>query len=100
MRRLRRQHVRPGLRPAGATAAEWVRRLAPLGVVVSEIQALEQVLGSDLTGSRGLVVPLGAPEHGLRAIASPLKFSGYTPEYGLPPLLDEHRQQVLGKACV
>lgn len=85
---------------ASAGAADWVRRLAPLGLVVSEVESLEHALHSDLTASRNLVVPLGAPEHGLRAIASPINFDGYTPQYGLPPLLDQHRDQVLRKACV
>lgn len=84
---------------ATATAAEWVRRLVPLGVVASEVETLEQALQSDLTASRDLVVPLGGPEDKLRAIASPLKFDGYTPQYGLPPLLNQHREEVLGKAC-
>jgi len=82
---------------ATASAAEWVRRLAPLGVVASEVETLEQALQSRLTASRDLVVPLGAPADKLRAIASPLKFDGYTPHYGLPPLLDQHRGEVLGK---
>jgi crotonobetainyl-CoA:carnitine CoA-transferase CaiB-like acyl-CoA transferase len=82
---------------ATASAAQWVRRLAPLGLVVSQVQTLEHALHSDLTASRELVVPLGGQEHGLRAIASPLRFDGYTPQYGLPPLLNQHREQVLGK---
>jgi len=82
---------------ATASAAEWVRRLAPLGLVVSEVETLEQALQSELTASRDLVVPLGG-DATLRAIASPIKFNGYAPGYGLPPLLNEHREQVLGKA--
>lgn len=80
-----------------APAAEWVRRLAPLGVVAAEVGTLSEALESDLTRSRGLVVPLGDGSHGLRAIAAPLKFDGYSPQYGMPPLLDEHREQVLGR---
>jgi crotonobetainyl-CoA:carnitine CoA-transferase CaiB-like acyl-CoA transferase len=83
-----------------ASAAEWVRRLAPLGVVASEVGTLQQALASPLTQSRELVVPLGGADSGLRAIASPLKFDGYAPAYALPPRLDEHRDEVLGKACV
>ena len=78
------------------TAAEWVRRLAPLGVVAAEVGSLKQALDSDLTRSRDLVVTLGDGAQGLRAVASPLKFDGYTPRYGLPPLLDEHHDEVLG----
>lgn len=81
-------------------AAEWVRRLVPLGVVAAEVGTLSDALASDLTRSRDLVVSLGDASQGLRAIASPLKFNGFTPQYGMPPLLDEHREQVLGKACL
>ena len=86
-----------------ASAAQWVRRLVPLGVVASEVGTLAQALESDLTLSRGLVVPLGGEsckgqsQSSLRAIASPLKFDGYTPTYGLPPLLNEHHDEVLGE---
>ena len=80
-----------------ATAAEWGRRLVPLGVVAAEVGSLNQALESDLTRSRDLVVTLGEGSQGLRAVGSPLKFDGYTPNYGLPPLLNEHVDEVLGK---
>ncbi|MFZ3125920.1 MAG: CoA transferase [Acidovorax sp.] len=80
-----------------ATAGDWVRRLMPLGVVAAEVGNLKQALESDLTRSRDLVVTLGDGSQPLRAVASPLKFDGYTPHYGLPPLLDEHRDEVCGK---
>lgn len=80
-----------------ATAAEWVRRLVPLGVVAAEVGSLKQALESELTRSRDLVVTLGDGSQALRAVASPLKFDGYTPHYGLPPLLNEHGDEVLGK---
>lgn len=79
------------------TAAEWVRRLMPLGVVAAEVGSLKQALESDLTRSRNLVVSLGDGSQALRAVASPLKFDGYTPHYGLPPLLNEHGNEILGK---
>jgi crotonobetainyl-CoA:carnitine CoA-transferase CaiB-like acyl-CoA transferase len=83
-----------------APAADWVRRLVPLGVVAAEVGTLDAALDSDLTRSRELVVPLGDGSQGLRAIGSPLRFNDFTPSYGLPPLLDEHREQVLGRmAC-
>ncbi len=81
-----------------ATAADWVRRLAPLGVVVSEVGTLADALASDLAKSRDLVVPLGDREFPLRAVGSAVKFDGYQPSYGMPPLLDEHHNEVLGKA--
>jgi CoA:oxalate CoA-transferase len=90
-----------------APARTWVDRLAPLGLVVSEVQTLAQALDSPLTASRGLVVPLGATradsgslgaQAPLRAIASPVRFDGFVPCYGLPPLLNEHHDQVLARA--
>ncbi|RYE88150.1 MAG: CoA transferase [Hyphomicrobiales bacterium] len=83
---------------ANATAAEWVRRLAPLGVVAAEVGTLADALQSDIAAERGLVVQLGNGELPLRALASPVRFDGYLPSYGLPPLLDEHRDEVLGWA--
>jgi CoA:oxalate CoA-transferase len=80
-----------------ASAADWVKRLAPLGIVVSEVGTLQQALDSDLAKSRDLVVPLGKSKQPLRAIASPVRFDGFTPGYRLPPLLDEHHAEVLGK---
>jgi len=80
------------------SAAEWARRLAPLGVVVSEVGALRQALDSDLTRSRDLVVPLGDGEYPLRAIASPVRFANFAPTYRLPPLLNQHHDEVVGKA--
>lgn len=80
------------------SAAEWVRRLMPLGLVVSEVGTLDLALGSDLTRSRGLVVPLGDTHSGLRAVASPVRFDGEVPDYRLPPLLDQHHAEVLSGA--
>ena len=66
-------------------------------MVAAEVGSLKQALESDLARSRGLVVTLGDGSQALRAVASPLKFDGYTPHYGLPPLLNEHHREVLGK---
>lgn len=78
-----------------ASATQWVLRLAPLGLVVAEVGTLEQALDSALTRARGLVVELGGlPE--LRAVGAAVRFEGHTPRYGRPPLLDEHRGEVLG----
>lgn len=82
------------------TAAEWVRRLVPLGVVAAEVSSLKQALDSKLTRSRDLVVTLGDGSQALRAVASPLKFDGYTPEYGLPPMLNEHSDEIFSKIQV
>jgi CoA:oxalate CoA-transferase len=79
-------------------ADEWVRRLAPLGVVASEVGTLSQALASDLARSRDLVVQLGDGTQPIRAVGNPVKFNDFTPTYGMPPLLDQHHGEVLGKA--
>jgi CoA:oxalate CoA-transferase len=78
------------------SAKHWVRRLEPLGVVVAEIGTLDTALSSALVADRHLVVQLGDGGAPLRAIGSPVKFSDSSPEYGAPPLLDEHRAEILG----
>lgn len=84
------------------SAQNWVKRLAPLGLVVSEVCTLNQALDSDLTSARGLVVNLlnekGEQAFPLRAIGSLVRFNDYEPTYHLPPLLDEHHEVILGKA--
>ncbi|UHL63963.1 CoA transferase [Paralcaligenes sp. KSB-10] len=78
-----------------ASAGDWVRRLAPLGIVVAEIGTLSDALDNDLTLYRNLIVQLGDGSERLRAIGSPIKFSDSEPEYVMPPLLDEHRGDIL-----
>jgi CoA:oxalate CoA-transferase len=82
------------------TAANWVARLEPLGVVVAQIGTLDQALASELVADRDMVVTLGAPDSGLRAVGAPIKFSDAAPHYGLPPLLDEHRQEILRRCML
>jgi len=96
-RRENRMHVIASISEVllGASAGEWTRRLAPLGLVVAEIKTLDDALNNDLTRYRNLVVQLGDGTVPLRAIGSPIKFSDSEPVYGLPPLLDEHRCSVL-----
>jgi CoA:oxalate CoA-transferase len=77
------------------TAAGWTRRLDPLGVVVAEVGTLDQALAGDLVRERDMVVQLGDAGLGLRAVGNPIKMSGFDPEYGAPPLLDEHRCEML-----
>jgi crotonobetainyl-CoA:carnitine CoA-transferase CaiB-like acyl-CoA transferase len=81
-----------------APAREWVKRLGPLGVVAAEVGTMADALASDQARSRNMIVPLGDGTQSLRAVGSAVKFDGFTPTYGMPPLLDEHRDLVLGKA--
>lgn len=75
---------------AANTSAHWVGRFAPLGIVVSTIETLDDALASDLTQSRGMVVDLPCEGARLRAVGSAIKCDGHTPVFGAPPLLDEH----------
>jgi crotonobetainyl-CoA:carnitine CoA-transferase CaiB-like acyl-CoA transferase len=79
-------------------AAAWVRRLEPLGIVVAEIGSLNDALESPIAASRSLIVSLGGQDSGLRAVGSAIGIDGYQPTYGLPPLLDEHREEIM-KGC-
>ncbi|ROZ68788.1 CaiB/BaiF CoA-transferase family protein [Ramlibacter sp. WS9] len=79
-------------------ASQWVKRLAPLGVVAAEVGTMADALESGQAKARGMIVPLGDGRQSLRAVGSAVKFDGFEPAYGMPPLLDEHRDLVLGKA--
>ena len=73
----------------------WVERLAPLGIVVAKVDTLEGALGGPLARERAMVVDLPCESARLRAVGSPIKFSGVQAAYGPPPLLGEHTQAVL-----
>ncbi|MEG1735360.1 MAG: CoA transferase, partial [Comamonas sp.] len=98
-RRMHRAEVVPAIAQVlqQAPASEWVRRLAPLGVVVAEVGTLNTALKGDIARSRELVVPLGDGSLPLSAVASPIRFDNFTPSYRLPPLLNEHAAELLGK---
>lgn len=79
------------------SAKEWVERLQPLGVVAAEIITLSEALAGDIVETQSLVVPLGDGSLPLRAIASPIKFTDFSPTYDLPPRLDQHHEEILGR---
>ncbi len=83
---------------ATQTSALWMRRLAPLGLVVAPVETLEQALASDLARERGMVVSIDTPAGTLRAVGSPLRIDSTEPRYTAPPLLGEHTEAVLGAA--
>ena len=72
------------------TTADWVRRLAPLGVVVSGVETLEQALAGDIASSRGMVVTIPTDAGPIKAVGNPIKIEGEATEYRAPPLLGEH----------
>lgn len=98
-RRAHRAQVIPAITQVlgQASASEWVRRLGPLGVVVAEVDTLNRALTGEIAQSRALVVPLGDGSLPISAVASPIRFNDFEPAYALPPLLDEHRGDLLGK---
>jgi len=81
---------------ASAGTESWMRRLAPLGIVVAPVETLEQALESDLARERGMVISIETPAGALRAVGSPLRIDGAEPGYTAPPLLGEHNEAVLG----
>jgi crotonobetainyl-CoA:carnitine CoA-transferase CaiB-like acyl-CoA transferase len=83
---------------ATRTTREWIARLEPLGVVVAPVQSIEDALAGDLAASRSMVVDLPCEGARLRAVGAAVTCDGRTPVYGAPPLLDQHRAEVLGGA--
>lgn len=81
---------------ASDSAARWVARLAPLGIVVSTVETLEQALAGDLAAERGMVVELPCSGARLRAVGAAIKYDAARPEYGEPPLLGQHNAELLG----
>jgi crotonobetainyl-CoA:carnitine CoA-transferase CaiB-like acyl-CoA transferase len=79
---------------ASDTARHWVERLAPLGVVVSNVETLEDALASDLARSREMVIDLPCAEGRLQAIGAAIKCAGSRPQFGAPPLLNEHSAEL------
>lgn len=78
---------------ASDTAANWVARLVPRGIVAEAVDTLDRALASDLTLSRAMVVTLDGS--GVRVVGNPIKTAGAEPEYHAPPRLDEHTDRVL-----
>jgi crotonobetainyl-CoA:carnitine CoA-transferase CaiB-like acyl-CoA transferase len=57
---------------------------------------MQEALDSDLAAEREMVISMEVPEGPIRAIGTPIKFSGFKPAYRPPPLLGEHTEEVLG----
>ncbi|WP_280401959.1 CaiB/BaiF CoA transferase family protein [Nocardia carnea] len=67
---------------ASDTAVSWEARLRPLGVPAAAVRTLPQALEATPE------VVVGAGTH--RLVRSPIRVSGWTPEYRRPPRLGEH----------
>lgn len=79
------------------TAANWVARLVPHGIVAAAVDTLDNALASELTRSREMVVTLDGTR--VKAVGNPIKAAGAEPEYRAPPRLGEHNDRIL-KDCV
>ena len=78
------------------TTAEWVDLLGSEGIVISGIETLEAALDGDMAASRDMIAVIPTPDGALRVVGNPIKMSGHTPRYQVPPLLGEHTEAVLG----
>jgi CoA:oxalate CoA-transferase len=72
---------------SGDTAARWVARLAPLGVVVSGVETLEQALDSAQARARGMVAEIATPSGPIRVVGNPIKCAGVEERFEPPPAL-------------
>lgn len=80
---------------AAGSTAEWVSRLAPLGIVAAGVESLEQALASEHTNARAMVVDIPTESGTIRAVGNPVKIAGTQDEYRAPPLLGEHNESLL-----
>jgi crotonobetainyl-CoA:carnitine CoA-transferase CaiB-like acyl-CoA transferase len=67
---------------AGDTARGWESRLRPLGVPVAAVRTLPEALAA----APDAIVTAGT----FRLVRSPVRVTGYDPDYGPPPRLGEH----------
>jgi crotonobetainyl-CoA:carnitine CoA-transferase CaiB-like acyl-CoA transferase len=74
---------------AGGDAAEWERRLVPLGIVAAAVTTLEKALGGEQVRARGMVVDIALADGTLRAAGNPIR-AGDAGPHRPPPLLGEH----------
>lgn len=82
-----------------ASAAEWEKRLRPLGIPVGAVKGLAEALDGDLVRSRGMVVSVETADGPLQMIGSPIRFSDASPEYRPPPGLHEHTGELLPRCA-
>ncbi|MBT7361149.1 MAG: CoA transferase [Rhodospirillaceae bacterium] len=78
------------------TTAYWVETLGNEGLVVSGVETLDQALDGDMAASREMIAVIPTPDGALRVVGNPIKMTDHPPRYGLPPLLGEHTDEILG----
>jgi CoA:oxalate CoA-transferase len=74
----------------------WVERLAPHGIVISEVISLSDALEGDIVRDRQMVASIETRHGTIRAIGCPIRFPDSSPRYERPPLLGEHTRELLG----
>ena len=70
-------------------AAEWLRRLVPLGIVAAAVSSLEEALASEQTRARRMVVEIAFGDGTIKTVGNPIKTGSDWP-HRPPPLLGEH----------
>jgi crotonobetainyl-CoA:carnitine CoA-transferase CaiB-like acyl-CoA transferase len=78
------------------STAYWVEALGNEGLVVSGVETLDQALDGDMAASREMIAVIPTPDGALRVVGNPIKMTDHPPRYGLPPLLGEHTDEILG----
>ncbi|MFJ9818478.1 CaiB/BaiF CoA transferase family protein [Streptomyces sp. NPDC101151] len=82
---------------AGGTVEHWCTLLKGVGVPVTPIRSLDEVLTSEQTDALGIVRTVDHPQTGpLQQIACPVSFDGVRPPVrSAPPTLGQHSRHVL-----
>ena len=70
-------------------AAEWLRRLVPLGIVAAAVTSLEEALASEQVRARRMVIEVALGDGMIRTVGNPIK-TGSAGQHRPPPLLGEH----------
>ncbi|MCR9220995.1 MAG: CoA transferase [Alphaproteobacteria bacterium] len=73
----------------------WLRRLEPIGLVVSGVASLEEALASDQTRARGMIASISTESGRIQALANPIKYGADGPAPTPPPRLGEHNGDLL-----
>jgi CoA:oxalate CoA-transferase len=79
------------------TTAEWVARLAPLGIAVGPVASLGEALAGPVVAEREMVVAIPTADGAvLRVVGNPIKVEGVTNTYAPAPQLGEHNGDARG----
>jgi CoA:oxalate CoA-transferase len=77
-------------------AAEWEKRLRPLGIPVGQVHDLAEALEGELVRSRGMIVSVDTPEGPLRLVGNPIHIVDSPTQYRTSPALHEHSSDLIG----